>query len=117
VREMSIDENYERNITPIRSEISRLSRGTVAATKRVHAIFLYGIILFHWGSIGTKVTASTAPSEFKNLKQFWASLVTGLLLLLISGIVLVQVIESGWGVLAFRNRRCGNWRLVNSSCY
>src|ERR1700732_366393 len=30
VREMSIDENYERNITPIRSEISRFSRGTGA---------------------------------------------------------------------------------------
>jgi hypothetical protein len=29
VREMSIDENYERNITPIRSEISRFSRGAI----------------------------------------------------------------------------------------
>jgi hypothetical protein len=26
---MSIDENYERNITPIRSEISRFSRGAI----------------------------------------------------------------------------------------
>jgi hypothetical protein len=31
-----------------------------------------------------------------NLKQFWASLVAGWLFLLISGIVLIQVIESGW---------------------
>src|SRR5208283_2146522 len=28
VREMSIGENYKRNITPIRSHISRFSRGT-----------------------------------------------------------------------------------------
>ena len=28
VREMSIGENYEKNITPIRSDISRFSRGT-----------------------------------------------------------------------------------------
>ena len=31
VREMSIGENYERKITPIRSNISRFSRGTVIA--------------------------------------------------------------------------------------
>ena len=28
MREISIGENYERNITPIRSDISRFSRGT-----------------------------------------------------------------------------------------
>ena len=27
MREKSIDENYERNVTPVRSEISRFSRG------------------------------------------------------------------------------------------
>jgi hypothetical protein len=35
VREMSIDENYERNITPIRSEISRFSRGTIVTVDMV----------------------------------------------------------------------------------
>jgi hypothetical protein len=33
VREMSVGENYERNITPIRSDISRFSRSTVPGEK------------------------------------------------------------------------------------
>ena len=32
MREMSISENYEGEITPIRSNISRFSRGTVQST-------------------------------------------------------------------------------------
>jgi integrase len=35
VREMSIGKNYERNITPIRSEISRISRSTVEHFEKV----------------------------------------------------------------------------------
>ena len=35
MREMSIGKNYERNITPIRSEISRISRSTVEHFERV----------------------------------------------------------------------------------
>jgi len=39
VREMSISENYEGEITPIRSNISRFSRGTVGACDfEVHQI-------------------------------------------------------------------------------
>src|SRR5260370_26293421 len=38
VREMSIGENYERNITPIHSDISRFSRGTI----------LHGILRIGW---------------------------------------------------------------------
>jgi hypothetical protein len=35
MREMSIDENNKRNITPIHSEISRFSRGTIQETKKI----------------------------------------------------------------------------------
>jgi hypothetical protein len=36
LREMSISENYEGEITPIRSNISRFSRGTVLRPDYIH---------------------------------------------------------------------------------
>jgi hypothetical protein len=37
VREMSISENYEGEITPIRSNISRFSRGTEALSEETES--------------------------------------------------------------------------------
>jgi hypothetical protein len=44
VRKISISENYGRKLTPIRSNISRLSRGTVPAIRRISRIRVHFVL-------------------------------------------------------------------------
>jgi hypothetical protein len=85
VREISIGENYKRNITPIRSNISRFSRGTVARSELIFGTLAYyfgfkweqvmenaglvntsqerGKLFTDWGRLFEKITARRGTSE------------------------------------------------------